>query len=112
MTIIQHGDKHNRYRFVCEYRGCIWFADRIDIEITQYDGIPDTPCCSCPECLKWTSGEEGKICKGMRTMKANDKKNAMIAAWYLKEYCCTQEECNGCIFFKGYECAINGGPME
>jgi hypothetical protein len=45
-------------------------------------------------------------------MKANDKKNAMIAAWYLNECCCTQEECNGCIFFKGYECAINGDPME
>lgn len=65
MTIIQHGDEHNRYRFICDYCGCIWFADRIDIEKTQYDGIPDTPCCSCPECLKWTAGadlaDEGDI---------------------------------------------------
>ena len=50
-------------------------------------------------------------------MKANDKKNAMIAAWYLKEYCCTQEECESCFFYKGrylggYECAIYGDPVD
>ena len=58
MNIIVNGVLHNHYIFECDNCCCEWTADPKEIRITDYDDKKDVPCCFCPECGKWTAGEE------------------------------------------------------